>query len=263
LSNIKYILEDLYCRYNKKEFIHPDPLEFLYNYHELRDREIAGFIASSLAYGRVAQILKSVSSVLGKMGSSPYLYLMDSKPSVIENTFRGFKHRFADDKNLYAALIGLRSILVEYGSLYECFLKGIDEKDETELGCMEFFTKKIVSGCNGNPGHLVPAVEKGSACKRLHLFLRWMVRKDDVDPGGWDRIPSSMLIIPLDVHMHKIGRLLGFTNRKQADIVTALEITSGFRKLMPDDPVKYDFTLTRFGIRDDMNIDNLSQLCQL
>lgn len=193
------------------------------------------------------------------MGSSPYLYLMNSKPSAIKNTFKGFKHRFADDKNLYAALTGLRCILREYGSLYECFLKGVEEKDETVLGSMEFFTKKIASGCNGNPGHLVPVAEKGSACKRLHLFLRWMVRKDDVDPGGWDEIPSSMLIIPLDVHMHKIGRLLGFTNRKQPDIVTALEITSCFRKLMPDDPVKYDFTLTRFGIRDDMDIDNLSQ----
>ncbi|MBA3036040.1 MAG: TIGR02757 family protein [Desulfobacterium sp.] len=263
LSNIKDILDNLYCSYNKREYVHPDPLEFLYNYKEIRDREIAGFLASSLAYGRVAQILKSVSSVLDKMGSSPYMFLMNSKPSVIKNTFKGFKHRFADEKNLYAVLTGLRCILTEYGSLYECFLKGLDGKDETVLGCMKFFTKTIASVCNGSPGHLVPVVEKGSACKRLHLFLRWMVRKDDVDPGGWDKIPSCMLIVPLDVHMHKIGRLLGFTNRKQADIVTALEITSGFRNLIPDDPVKYDFTLTRFGIRADMDIDNLSRMYKL
>ena len=263
MNNIKDILDNLYCIYNKIEYVHPDPLEFLYNYNDIRDREIVGFIASSLAYGRVAQILKSVSLVLDKMGPSPYIFLMNSKPSAIKNTFKGFKHRFADEKNLYAALTGLRFILTEYGSLYDCFIKGVDEKDETVLGCMKYFTKKISSGCTGNPGHLVPAVEKGSACKRLHLFMRWMVRKDDVDPGGWDKIPPSMLIVPLDVHMHKIGRMLGFTNRKQADIVTALEITKGFRKLMPDDPVKYDFTLTRFGIRDDMDIDNLSQMCKL
>ncbi len=262
MSDIKNILENLYCIYNKREYVHPDPLEFLYNYDDIRDREIVGFIASSLAYGRVAQILKSVSSVLDKMGASPFLFLMDTKPSVIKNIFKSFKHRFADGNNLYAALTGLRCILMEYESLYDCFLKGLDKSDETLLGCMEFFTKIITSGCDGSPGHIVPAVEKGSACKRLNLFLRWMVRKDDVDPGGWESIPSSMLIIPLDVHMHKIGRLLGFTNRKQSDIVTALEITSGFRKLMPDDPVKYDFTLTRFGIRDDMDINNLSQLCK-
>ncbi|MFH2046310.1 MAG: TIGR02757 family protein [Pseudomonadota bacterium] len=260
---MKNVLEDLYCRYNKREYVHPDPLEFLYNYSEIRDREIAGFIASSLAYGRVAQILKSVSSVLDKMGPSPYSFLVNSKPTDIKKNFKGFKHRFADDRNLYAALIGLKYILMEYGSLYDCFLKGIKENDETILGSMEFFAKKIVSGCNASPGHLVPVVEKGSACKRLHLFLRWMVRKDDVDPGGWDMISSSMLIIPLDVHMHKIGRLFGFTNRKQADILTALEITSGFRKLVFEDPVKYDFTLTRFGIRDDMDIDSLLKECHL
>jgi uncharacterized protein (TIGR02757 family) len=83
-----------------------------------------------------------------------------------------------------------------------------------------------------------------------------MVRKDDVDPGGWDKIPPSMLIIPLDVHMHRISRLIGFTDRKQADMSTALEITSCFRKLAPKDPVKYDFALTRFGIRSDMSIDD-------
>lgn len=263
LSDINKIFDDLYCRYNKREYVHPDPLEFLYNYNDIRDREIVGFIASSLAYGRVVQILKSVSSVLDKMLPSPYLFLINSKPSDIKRTFKGFKHRFADDKNLYAALTGLKFILSEYGSLYECFLKGIKKKDETVLGCMEFFAKKITSGCTTSPGHLVPVVEKGSACKRLHLFLRWMVRKDDVDPGGWDMIPSSKLIIPLDVHMHKIGRLFGFTNRKQADIVTALEITSGFRKLVLEDPVKYDFTLTRFGIRDDMDIDSLLKECHL
>jgi uncharacterized protein (TIGR02757 family) len=254
--NIKKNLDKLYIKYNKKKFVHPDPLEFLYNYHDLRDREIAGFIASSLAYGRVAQILNSVSGVLDKMGSSPYVFLMDSTPSSVDKTYYGFKHRFAGCENFSAMLTGLKRVLEKYGSLYECFLMGVAENDETVQNGLEFFTKKITSGCNCNQGHLIPVVEKGSACKRLNLFLRWMVRKDDVDPGGWDKIPPSMLIIPLDVHMHRIGRLIGFTDRKQADMSTALEITSGFRKLVPDDPVKYDFALTRFGIRSDMNIDD-------
>ena len=91
----------------------------------------------------------------------------------------------------------------------------------------------------------------------MNLFLRWMVRKDDVDPGGWQGITLSKLIVPLDTHMHKIGLKLGFTKSRQANMRTALEITSGFRQFAPDDPVKYDFVLTRFGIRSDMDIDNL------
>lgn len=258
--NIKNNLNKLYIKYNKKIFVHPDPLEFLYNYRDIRDREIAGFVASSLAYGKVAQILKSVSGVLDQMGSSPYAFLENSTLSSLKKTCSGFKHRFAADENLYAMLTGIKCILEEYGSLYAFFLKGIGKRDETVLNALEFFTEKMISCCRGNPGHLIPIVTRGSACKRLNLYLRWMVRKDDVDPGGWEKIPPSMLIIPLDVHMHRISRLIGFTKRKQADICTALEITSCFRKLAPEDPVKYDFALTRFGIRDELSIDDFLKI---
>jgi uncharacterized protein (TIGR02757 family) len=160
-------------------------------------------------------------------------------------------------------LSGIKYVLEEYGSLYACFLKGVGKREETVLNGLEYFTGKMISGCCGKPGHLIPIVTKGSACKRLNLYLRWMVRKDDVDPGGWEKIPPSMLIIPLDVHMHRIGRLIKFTERKQADMSTALEITSCFRKLAPEDPVKYDFALTRFGIRAELSIDDfLIRVCQ-
>ncbi|MEJ2656586.1 MAG: DUF2400 family protein, partial [Desulfobacterales bacterium] len=110
---------------------------------------------------------------------------------------------------------------------------------------------------NCDVGHLIALPQRGSACKRMNLLLRWMVRKDNVDPGGWRGVPWSKLIIPLDTHMHKIGLKLGFTKNRQANMRTALEITSGFRKIIPEDPVKYDFALTRFGIRSDMHIDSL------
>ncbi|MCK4410112.1 MAG: DUF2400 family protein, partial [Candidatus Eisenbacteria sp.] len=103
----------------------------------------------------------------------------------------------------------------------------------------------------------LPDPARGSACKRLHLFLRWMVRSDDVDPGGWDAVPASKLIVPLDTHMHRFSLLLGLTDRKQANGRTALEITRAFRSFSPDDPVKYDFSLTRLGIRDDLSEEAL------
>ncbi len=249
-------LDQLYDQLNRREFVHPDPLEFLYAYKVLRDREIAGLIASSLAYGRVMQILESVSYVLDIMGKSPYLFLQNASYSSLCKKFSGFRHRFATGEDLASLLYGIKNVLNIFDSLNKCFVNGYSRNDETIIPAMTLFVKELVSGKN-KPGHLVALPEKGSACKRINLFLRWMVRNDDVDPGGWKGIPSSRLIIPLDTHMHKIGLELGFTKRKQANMLTALEITKGFKKFAPHDPVKYDFALTRFGIRDDMDLANL------
>ncbi|MES0447371.1 MAG: TIGR02757 family protein [Desulfobacterales bacterium] len=253
-ENIKGKLDNLYNLYNKRMYVHPDPLEFLYLYKDIRDREIVGLIASSLAYGRVAQILKSVSFVLDIMHPSPYLFIMDSTYKTICRAFEGFKHRFADGDQLAALLLGARKVISRFGSLNECFVKGMSPDDETVIPAMTFFAGHLIAGEN-NPGHLVPLPEKGSACKRMNLFLRWMARKDKVDPGGWEKVPLSKLIVPLDTHMHKISLGLGLTIQKQANMRTALEITSGFKQYVPDDPVKYDFVLTRLGIRDDMDMD--------
>ncbi len=256
MSNItKKKLDKLYNKYNRQKYVHPDPLEFLYDYNDINDREITGLIASSLAYGRVAQILKSVSIVLDKMAPAPSLYLKNATSKSLRQDFSGFTHRFATGEKLSNMLLGVKKIIIKYGSLYECFLEGRNEDHETILPTLNSFSKKIISNCSKSPDHLIPLPERGSACKRLNLFLRWMVRKDDVDPGGWDNVPVSKLIIPLDTHMHKIGIKLGLTSRKQADMRTALEITEGFKKIVPGDPVKFDFALTRLGIRDDTDFD--------
>ena len=123
------------------------------------------------------------------------------------------------------------------------------------IPALSAFIKGI--GARGDAGILVADPDKKSACKRSNLFLRWMVRKDSVDPGGWEKIPKSALVIPLDTHMFRVGTLLGFTSRKQANLLTALEITRGFRELSPEDPVRYDFCLTRFGIREEMSPEDL------
>jgi len=255
-KNIKSKLENLYLRYNRDQYIHPDPVEFLHQYDDIKDREIAGLIASSLAYGRVKQILKSVSSVLNRMTPSPYRFLKDSTHPSMCKTFKNFTHRFARGDHIAGLLQGAKNVLDQYGSLNDCFLRAIYDDDRTILSALNFFSIALTAE-NCTPGHLIALPQRGSACKRMNLFLRWMVRKDDVDPGGWQGIALSKLIIPLDTHMHKIGLRLGFTKSRQANMKTALEITSGFRQIAPDDPVKYDFVLTRFGIRSDMNIDTL------
>ncbi len=251
MEKLKKKLNIFYNQYNRRRYVHPDPLEFLYQYKEIRDREIVGLIASSLAYGRVAQILKSVAFVLDIMNPSPHLFLKDSTYKSLNRAFEGFTHRFAAQDHLAALLFGIKNVISRFGSLHKCFLAGFSEDDENVIPAMTFFSQQLVVERN-KPGHLVALPEKGSACKRMNLFLRWMIRKDRVDPGGWAGIPLSKLIIPLDTHMHRISLALNLTKRKQANMRTALEITSGFKRLVPDDPVKYDFVLTRLGIRDDI-----------
>jgi uncharacterized protein (TIGR02757 family) len=247
-KNQKQRLERLYKKYNRRQYVHPDPLEFLYAYKDVRDREIAGLVAASLAYGRVAQILASVSRVLDTMGSSPFSFVVGSSEALIGKAFKGFTHRFATGRTLSYMLIGVKRIIDHFGSLHGCFLSGYDRKDDTVLSGLNVFAARLIDACEKSPEHLLPLPERGSACKRLHLYLRWMVREDAVDPGGWAGIPAAKLIVPLDTHMHAFGRSAGFTDRRQADMRAAMEITEGFRKMMPDDPVKYDFVLTREGI---------------
>lgn len=248
-------LDRLYAEYNKQELIHPDPLEFLQSYGDVRDREIVGLVASSLAYGRVAQILRSGSLVLRGMKPSPYLFLKTSSEKKIRDRFKGFKHRFSTDRDLANLLVGIKKAIDEYGSLNECFLAGYEARHENVLPSLGGFVDRLHDYGGGT--NLLPSPSKGSACKRLNLFLRWMLREDEVDPGGWNGVPSSKLIVPLDTHMHRIALGFGMTKRRQGNMRTALEITGAFAKICPDDPIKYDFSLTRFGIRDDMNMEEI------
>jgi uncharacterized protein (TIGR02757 family) len=248
-------LDAIYQQYNQRKYVDPDPLLFLYDYPEIRDREIAGIIAACLAYGRVEMIMKTVGRVLEKLGDSPFEFLSNTRDGQIDTLFTGFKYRFATDVHLSNLLRGIKGVVQEFGSLENCFSEGGGPSDETVLAGLG----QLYQGLNqkGPTGHLLADPGKTSACKRSHLFLRWMVRKDLVDPGGWNSVSPGQLIIPLDTHMYKIGTLMGFTQRKSPDGICALEITSGFREILSDDPVKYDFALTRFGIRRNLDMDEL------
>ncbi len=243
-------LERLYRRYNNRIHVQPDPLQFLYNYSHIRDREITGLIAASLAYGRVNQIINSVSMVLNRLGPSPHAFLMDSCELELEKMFSDFRHRFTDGKQLVFLLSCIKKNIKKFGSLNQCFLCGYSKNDENVLAALKNFISQLTCKPDGFCSSLFPLAVGNSALKRFNLFLRWMVRKDNVDPGGWEGIETSKLIIPLDTHMHKISLKLDLTSRKQADMKTALEVTRAFNKFCPNDPVKYDFALTRLGIKN-------------
>lgn len=275
LKDVTKQLEALYACYSKREYVNPDPLQFLYDYPNLRERELVGIIASSLAYGGVKQILASVKKALDLMRPSPLEFLKSCNFGNIERIFKNFKHRFATGGDFSLMLWGIKRTLEDFGSLEAGFMDGYSKEDESVLPALIKFTSKIRNraskrekggGGEGNVcygfEHLLPYPEKGGASKRLHLFLRWMVRKDAVDPGGWQGVPPSKLIVPVDLHMHRIGIALGITNRKQANLKTALEITAAFREIVPEDPVKYDFVLTRLGIRDDTDMEGFLNECR-
>jgi uncharacterized protein (TIGR02757 family) len=254
-------LDRLYREYNRNDLIHPDPLEFLHEYEDLGDREIVGLIASALAYGRVAQILKSIAHVLHRMGRSPRDFVLEATGERLQNSFADFKHRFSTGQELVSLLFGAKQLIRRYGSLNNSFTAHLHADDTTVLPALCAFAGELRRFPNGRLNTLIPMPSKGSACKRLNLFLRWMVRKDEVDPGGWKNVPASKLIVPIDTHMHRIGLALGLTKRRQANLRAAFEITSAFKAIAPDDPLRYDFALTRLGIRKDGDLNAFIHLC--
>jgi len=253
-------LEYLYWRYNRRESVHPDPLEFLYAYPDPQDREIVGLIASCLAYGRVQQILTGVSRVLERL-PSPSRDIQRASRDSLMRAFADFRHRFTSGEELVNLLLGVQSVLHRHGSLQKCFGHYWRGDHETILPALSPFVDELSVAFGDRCNSLLPCPRKGSACKRLNLFLRWMARKDAVDPGGWDRIPTSKLIVPLDTHIHRICRMLKLTARAQSDIRTAMEITAAFRTIAPTDPVRYDFALTRLGIREDGDLEGFLKEC--
>ena len=256
-TNLLKKLEYFYETLNKPEFIHPDPLEFIFKYENQKDREIVGLIASALAYGKVAQILKSVEKVLKILGTSPSSFLLSTTFKQLKDNLSTFKHRFTTGIEMADFLWNIRKILTKYGSLENCFLNSYSKENKTVQEALSGFAKSLRNP--DGPNSLIPSPERGSACKRLHLFLRWMIRNDDVDPGCWKTIPPSKLIVPLDTHMFNIGKTLKFTKRNAANLKTAIEITNCFKKISADDPVKYDFCLTRLGIRNELTMDLLTK----
>lgn len=242
-------LDRVYGEWNHRGLVHPDPLEFVHDYDDARDREIVGLVAASLAYGRVRQIVASVAAALEPLGGSPAAFVAGSDDRSLGRAVRGFKHRFTGADDLRGLLRGAGRLMGRWGSLESAFLARMGARDESVVPALSLFAEDLRAASGGPGGNILPAPGKGSACKRLHLFLRWMVRRDEVDPGVWNGVSPALLVVPMDVHMHRIALALGATARRQADLRAALETTEWFRRVSPGDPVKYDFALTRLGMR--------------
>jgi uncharacterized protein (TIGR02757 family) len=254
-SDLKGILQRLYAKYNRRELVKPDPLQFVYRYSKPADMEIAGFLSASLAYGRVQQIENDLNDLFGRMGNSPFDFVQTFNGRK-RQVLKGFKHRFTTGDDIGDLLGLLRNVLARFGGLEGYFLRGYDSNDENIVPALSKFCDSLLDMAgrvSKGLAFLLPRPAAGSACKRLNLFLRWMVRKDDVDAGLWQSIDKSKLVVPVDVHIGRLCRILGFHNHKVISLKTAIEITRGFAEIEPSDPVKYDFALSRIGIVEDCN----------
>jgi uncharacterized protein (TIGR02757 family) len=257
LAALRTALERAYTEYDAR-WIEPDPVQFVWRYDQPEDREVVGIVASSLAYGNVKQIKTSVERVLAILGPRPALTIDTLTASSALGALGEFKHRFNDARDVACLLVYLREMRRAAGNV-EAFFAPAGEEVEMRAALTSFVDRVLSLPRDGLYGSralpvdagvrfFFPSPRDGSACKRLSLFLRWMVRKDSVDPGGWSRVPRSLLLIPLDAHIINIGRSARFTKRVTPGWRMAEDITETLRACDPDDPVKYDFALHRMGL---------------
>ena len=237
-------------------FLGSDPLGMAHPYPQDADREVVAFFAASLAFGNAAAIRGSLSRILGRLGERPAGRLRAFDFQRDAALFGGLYHRWAGPAALAALAHLTGAALREAGSLGALFLENYDPAAPDLTGALAAFRRRLLGPGKDLPkkglggiGYLLPDPEGPSACKRLHLFLRWMVRPaDGLDLGLWKGPRPDQLLIPLDTHVARIGRLLGLTDRRTPGRKMAEEVTASLRLLDPADPVRYDFALSRMGI---------------
>lgn len=248
-------LDVLYERYNRREWLSSDPLVFVHRYETPGDREIAGFLCSALAYGRVKSIQGALEYLLTGMGASPRKFV-EGFSEKRAGFLKGFRYRFNTGQDLIDLFGLFRAVLREYGSLEGYFTGGLRAEDANVLEALGRFCGGLLKSHERRQGkaagrglrYLLAGPSSGGTSKRLHLFLRWMVRDDDVDLGVWKGVRADQLLMPVDVHIARLSGMLGFHRRRTMNVKAVLEITEGFRAVCPEDPVRYDFALSRVGI---------------
>lgn len=257
MKSLKTILDRFYKEFDFRERLLHDPIEFPYRYKDTEDIEVSGLIASCFAYGRVELFKPVIEKVLSPMGKHPHSFLLDFDVKR-ERRRISFKYRFNEPEDILCLLFLIHELLRKHSRIENAFKKYFSP-DTLDTGravtglvaeILSTDTSKVY-GRNIHPFGLqqfFPSPLKGSACKRMNMFLRWMVRDRDIDFGIWKGIPRNRLVIPLDTHIARISRCLGFTQRASADWKAAVEITEALKKFDPEDPLKYDFALCHHGI---------------
>jgi uncharacterized protein (TIGR02757 family) len=255
---LKSALDQLYCSFDHPESA-LDPIQIVRQYSDVADREIVGFIAAGLAFGRVTSVMASTRAVCAVLGPHPAAFVRGFDPARDAAALLPIVHRWIRGRDIAALVWILRALLERHGSLEHAVAAGLRAEDPHVGPALEHLVAEArtidLAPVYGRPVPAEPAVyyffsrpSTGGACKRLNLFLRWMVRRDGVDPGGWTRVPASKLVVPLDTHTIRVGKCLRLTRRVSPGWAMAADITEGLRVLDADDPVRYDFSLCHLSM---------------
>jgi uncharacterized protein (TIGR02757 family) len=251
-SELKQFLDEKVELYNTPTFIESDPISIPHQFDLKEDIEIMGFLVSTIAWGNRKMIIKSGNSLASILGNSPYDFIMNygETDSVL---LRNFKHRTFNSFDLDFFITALKTIYTKHKGLENVFSSPINSDATTMQGSIENFRKiffETVEDSKFRTFKHVASPAKGSASKRINMYLRWMVRQDKkgVDFGVWKSISPSLLSCPLDVHSGNVGRALGLLPRKQNDWKAVMELDGNLRKMDASDPVKYDFALFGLGV---------------
>ena len=263
-------LDGLYAHYDHR-YVDPDPLRFARAQRDPADQEVIGFVAAALAYGNVRQIGRSIQAVVDALGPRPARVLDRFDARRMARRLEGFKHRFNDGRDVACLLRFIARMRRTHGSIEAFFAQGHEAGAEHVGPALTSFAARALALDHGGlygdrdlPDRagvrfFFSSPADGSACKRLNLFLRWMVRREGVDLGVWRAVEPRALVIPLDAHVHRIARRVGLTRYRSPGWPMALDITKRLRRLDPLDPIKYDFALFQLGLgRRDAEIRSLA-----
>ena len=242
-------LDNLVTKYETPDFIKDDPIIFSHKFSSKKDIEIAGFIASLVAYGQRPVFIKKLNTLLLDIAKAePHNFILNFDPVILGD----FNYRFGKPEDFAQIFTIMRELYTKDGGLEELFKFGYEKGKPERL--FQTVTDYFYSRADENAGQgfyfMIPNPAKGGAMKRMSMFLRWMVRKGPVDFGIWDFMPPSELLIPLDVHVARISREMGLLTRKQNDFKAVIELTNNLKKFDPQDPVKYDFAMFGFGVNN-------------
>ncbi|MBR6663135.1 MAG: TIGR02757 family protein [Alistipes sp.] len=248
-EELRDLLEHLHDKYNQPEFIEPDPISIPHSFSDRHDREVAGFMAATIAWGNRKAIVKSAARMMQYMDYSPADFVRNASASELAH-LQSYVHRTFNGQDFTDFVLAIRGITERWGGIGEFFEQNYVATQSIpqvlSLFRKEFFSIEHNPHCEKH----LSSIDKGAACKRLNMYLRWFVRRDDrgVDFGLWEKIPMSALYLPLDVHTGNMGRALGLLTRKQSDWKATDEITRSLREFCSDDPVRYDYSLFGAGI---------------
>lgn len=250
--NLKSFLDEKVDQINRAEsYIPHDPISIPHGFTKLQDIEIIGFWVAMLAWGNRKSIINSGNRLIDLMDGAPHDFILNHE-EVDRTRFENFKHRTFQYTDTLYFLEFFQWYYREHNSLEEAFMEGLQKGDQHVGGALAGFHQLFFSlpDAPHRTRKHIATPDRKSACKRLNMYLRWMVRKDDrgVDFGLWDKIDPSQLLIPLDVHVNRVGKSLGLFKRKQTDWQAVLELTESLRRFDPNDPVKYDYALFGMGV---------------